>query len=134
MRRLAMLIAVVLATTLAGCGGSEEDKAKKATLDFLGAIADDDIGKACPLMADSLKDRILGPLGGVSTQRKEKCEQALRPRIAVFPVVKDAEATRTQVTRANASVAVSGTGERGTPVRTTIELRKSGKEWLVTGF
>ena len=134
MRRVATLTAVVLAATLAGCGGSEEDKARKVTLDFLSAIADQDLGKACPLMADSLKVRILGPLGDVVTQRKEKCEQALRPRIGVFPVVKDAEATRTSVTRANASVAVSGTGERDTPVRTTIELRKSGKEWLVTGF
>jgi hypothetical protein len=134
MRRLATLIAVVLAATLAGCGGSEEDKAKKATLDFLGAIADEDLAKACPLMADSLKVRILGPLGDVVTQRKEECEKALRPRIGALPVVEDAEATRTQVTRANASVAVSGTAERGAPVRTTIELRKSGKEWLVTGF
>ncbi len=133
MRRSLVATCLALALLLGGCGGSPEDKAKKAAVEFLDAVADRDVKEACKLMADSLKVELLGPLGETVSETPRQCRDKIEPQLGRLRGLKDGEATRVSVTRANAVVDVTGEDEQGRRASVTgVKLRKVQKDWLVT--
>jgi hypothetical protein len=133
-RSVAVVALTGLCLTGAGCGGSEEDKARKAGVEFVEAVAGRDAKGACKYMAPSLKRKLFGRLGDVVAETDDKCAKEMETVIGRLPAIESPEATRTEVVRANATVDVAGEDPNGAPQRSTVTLRKSQKEWLVTGF
>ena len=132
MRRSLVVIGLGVVLLLPACGGSPEDKAKRAALGFLEGVEERDADEVCPLMADSLKVELLGPLGETVSETPAQCKEKIGPLLGRFPVIRDAKATRVDVVRANATVAVSGRDAQGRTVRDTLKLRKDVKDWKVT--
>jgi hypothetical protein len=133
-RRSAAVALMVVCLLGAGCGGSEEDKARKAGVEFVEAVAGRDAKGACKYMAPSLKRKLFGRLGDVVAETDDKCAKEMETVIGRLPAIEGPEATRTEVVRANATVDVAGEDPNGAPRRSTVTLRKSQKEWLVTSF
>jgi hypothetical protein len=128
------VVLTVLCLASAACGGSEEDKARKAGVEFVEAIAGRDAKGACKYMSPSLKRKLFGRLGDVVAETEDKCAKEMETVIGRLPAIQDPEATRTEVVRATATVDVAGENPDGGPARSTVTLRKSQKEWLVTRF
>ena len=121
LRTITALLVAVSLVFAAGCGGSEEDKAKSAVEDYLKAVTKGDGDKACSLITEQTKKNI--------ERGERKCGETVSalnkgPGRAVLKPYEDAKVENVKVNgdRATADIKVNDQTQK-------VNLRKEGGDW-----
>jgi hypothetical protein len=121
-RSITAAICASLLLAGAGCGQSDQEKARDAVQDYVDARNDEDFERVCELYADSFK-RELGA---------DDCPAFVEEQTAGVETG-DLEIVSVRVRDERAIAELDAAGESGAPTRIGLVLEEEDGEWLITG-
>lgn len=123
-RSVTALICACLLAFAAGCGESDEEKAREAVQDYVEASNGDDFDRVCELYSDEYKEQL-----GID----ENCAGFVEEQSS--GVEQELELVEVRVDGDRGSAEVDAVREEeGGPARIHLLLSKSDGEWEISGF
>jgi hypothetical protein len=122
--RRALLVLAAAAAIGAGCGQTDQERAREATEDYIEAISKGDYAAACKLFTPAYLRELNGPAG---------CERAQADQFGGpggTTATLEISSVRVKGDRGNVTVNVS---RGGSPSPLTLLMVAEGDEWLVRG-
>jgi hypothetical protein len=122
-RSVTAALCVVLVVAGAGCGQSDQEKARDAVQDYVDARNDEDFERVCELYADSFKEQ----LGA------DDCPAFVEEQTAGLEA-QDLEIVSVRVNEERAIAELDAAGESGAPTRIGLVLEEQDGDWKITGL
>ena len=124
--RIALLACAASAALAAGCGQTDQEQARKATEDYIEAIAKGDYGAACRQFTAEFLRELDGPAG---------CERAQADQFGgPGGATATLEVANVRVNGERGNVTVNVTREGGSPSPLTLLMvKEDDEEWRVRG-
>jgi hypothetical protein len=123
-RSITAVLCAALLVAAAGCGQSDQEKAREVVQDYVDARSAQDYEAVCDLYSDSFKQQ----LGATD------CPAFVQEQTAGADVQEDLKIVSVRVNEDRAIAELDAAGETGAPTRIGLVLERQDGDWLITGL